>query len=469
MLRELCKTYTKLSEDDVLILENVKEALPLISRAVQADVFIDCLTNIPNIAIVVEETRLGKGKSMYQESVIGKFALRENEPAVLRTLETGVFSRNLKALTQEKKKVSQIVEPIKNKYGQVIGVLIIEQDITNDIKRDKEMENLLEITEKLTETVNNFKSAESTIMHYVNEAIIMFDRNGIAIYCNPEAHQLYKKLGYQDEIVGLSFSNLIFGDMNFNGSIHNDFINIVEVKVGELSLRVKYVAMEDESEVVGFIMIINDITEVKEKEMELISKSVAMSEIHHRVKNNLQTIASLLRLQSRRIHDENAKKAFSESISRILSIAITHELLAQKGLDNIDLRTILEKIKESIIDYVISSDENIAIHIKGDPIIVDSDKATSIALVVNELLQNSLKHGFKGRDNGEIEVNIVKGEVYTQITVVDDGVGFNTKKTKSKSLGLSIVKSIVGERLYGNIQINSNGDGTAICFNFKNK
>ncbi|SNS12654.1 Two-component sensor histidine kinase, contains HisKA and HATPase domains [Anaerovirgula multivorans] len=469
MLRELCETYTKLSDTDILILENLKQMLPLIARAIKADVFIDCLTNIPNIAIVVAEAKQSQEESMYQYSVVGKFALGENEPAALRTLETGVSSRDLKALTQENKTVRQNVEPIKNKKGQVIGVLIIEQDITKDIKRDKEMEDLLEITEKLTETLSTLKRAENTIIHHVNEAIIMFNSKGIATYCNPEASQLYKKLGYQDEIIGLSFNNLTLGGMSFSGVIHKDVVNVVEVKIGKLSLRVKYVAMEDENEVIGFIMIIKDVTEVKEKEMELVSKSVAISEIHHRVKNNLQTIASLLRLQSRRIHDGKAKQAFNESISRILSIAITHELLAQKGLDDVDLRTILEKIKESIMSYVLSPEKNIRIHIEGDPIIVNSDKATSIALVVNELLQNSLEHGFDGREEGNIQISIQKGEVYTQVTVIDNGVGFDTKTVKRKSLGLSIVKSIVRERLYGNLQMNSNEDGTEIRFNFKNE
>ncbi|ABR46486.1 signal transduction histidine kinase [Alkaliphilus metalliredigens QYMF] len=469
MLQELCKTYTQLSDSDILILENAKQMLPLISSAIRADVFIDCLTNIPNTAIVVAEAKQSQKESMYQHSVVGKFALGENEPAALRTLETGLASRDLKALTQENKTVRQSVEPIRNKEDQMIGVLIIEQDITKDIKRDKEMENLLQTAEKLTETVSTLKGAESTIIHHVNEAIIMFNRNGIATYCNPEAHQLYKKLGYQDEIVGLSFNNLTLGGMTFSGVIHKDLVNVVEVKVGKLSLRVKYVAMEDENEVIGFIMIINDVTEVKEKEMELVSKSVVISEIHHRVKNNLQTIASLLRLQSRRIHEVKAKQAFNESISRILSIAITHELLAQRGVDDVDLRTILERIKESTMDYVISPDKMISISIEGDHIIVNSDKATSIALVVNELLQNALEHGFKGRQEGKIRIHIRKSDIYTDVTVVDSGLGFDAEKVKTKSLGLSIVKSIVRERLYGNLQMNSSNQGTEIRFNFKNK
>ncbi|WDU82161.1 sensor histidine kinase [Caloramator sp. Dgby_cultured_2] len=153
-------------------------------------------------------------------------------------------------------------------------------------------------------------------------------------------------------------------------------------------------------------MLIRDITEVKEKEKELILKSVAIREIHHRVKNNLQTIASLLRLQSRRIQDENAKKSFNESINRILSISVTHEILAQNGVDEVDIKTIISKIAESTLNYSLSPNENIKVFINGDSFNIDSDKATSIALVVNEILQNSLEHAFEGKEDGKIEVTI---------------------------------------------------------------
>lgn len=468
MLRELCKTYTQLSEEEVLVLEKMETALPLISRSIQGDVFIDCLTNIPNIAIVVGEARLGKGQSMYQESVLGEFALRENEPAVLRTLQTGVASRNLKARTQEDKRVSQIVEPIRNAEDQTIGVLIIEQKSLSAIQANQDIKQLLEPVERSSQQEKIFNVPETTIIHHVKEAIIVFDPQGMATYCNPEANRLYKKMGYQDEIIGLSLHNLTLGKVDFDGASEDQLINTTEIRAGDLSLRVKYLRMDDKDQVIGFIMIIDDMTEVKEKEMELISKSVAMSEIHHRVKNNLQTIASLLRLQARRVEDQKVKKAFGESINRILSIAITHELLAQRGLDDVDLMTILEKIRESVVGYVLSSEKNIKIHIKGETVLVNSDKATSIALVVNELLQNSLKHGFDGKETGEINIEIFKGKVCTEITIQDNGVGFEGEDIKNDSLGLRIVKSIIRERLYGNFHINKVEQGTNIKFSFKN-
>ena len=308
---------------------------------------------------------------------------------------------------------------------------------------------------------------ENNITYHVNDAIVMFDKQGIATYSNPVAERLYKKLGYQDNVIGMNFNNLVFDGEEFDNIILEQSFNVKEIDVGKLSLQVKYAVVKQKNRLVAVTMLIKDITEVKEKEKELILKSVAIREIHHRVKNNLQTIASLLRLQSRRIDDELAKKSFRESISRILSIAVTHEILAQSGVDDVDIKTILSRIKDSTLDYGLAPNKKIKILIKGDSFDIDSDKATSIALVVNELLQNSLEYAFKDLDSGFIEVWIQRGSMYSSISIIDNGVGFNIKDIREGSLGLKIVKSIVKDKLSGDIHMNSSQEGTKIIFDFK--
>ncbi|QEK12650.1 histidine kinase [Crassaminicella thermophila] len=468
MLKEICRKYTDLSYSDIKKLENTAEMLPIIADLVRADVFIDCLVRDSDVAIVVAEAKPFTGQSMYESSVVGQLAYRKDEPAALRTLEIGMATRDLKAVTQEKKTVIQNTIPIKNEQEKVIGVLIMEQDATEHLAKKRQMEILSETAEQLGETLLTFKDHENNITKHINDAIVIFNKSGISTYANPGAIELYRKLGYKDEIVGMNFENLVLDGISFKKIIVDSSFETSEVKIGNLSLQTKYAAMKQKNKVVGVIMFIKDITEVKEKEKELILKSVAIKEIHHRVKNNLQTIASLLRLQSRRIDNDLVKKAFNESISRILSIAVTHELLAQKGVDDIDIKTILSKLKDTTIDYGISPDKNIEIEIKGDSVIVNSDKATSIALVVNELLQNSVEHAFKSKKSGLIEIWIQKGCLYSSISVIDNGSGFDAKFIKTESLGHKIVEQIVKDRLSGHLSIESNISGTKIMFDFKN-
>lgn len=470
MLRELCEMYTDLSNEDIKKIEQLDEFLPIIADLVKADVFIDCFTRDPNIAVVVSEAKPPTSPSMYKQTVVGQLALRENEPAALRTLQIGMETRDLKAITQENKVVKQNVVPIKNDFGKVIAALIMEQDITNDVNQNTNMEILSETAEQLAQTLLNLRDneKENNITYHLNDAIIMFDKKGIATYANPVAEVLYKKLGYKDDIAGMKFDNLVLNGTTFQKIVQRKESGVSEIEIGKLSLQVKYALTGRRENSMGIIMLIKDITEMKEKEKELILKSVAIREIHHRVKNNLQTIASLLRLQSRRIENEQAKKMFQESISRILSIAVTHEVLAQNGVDDIDIKEILSKIKKSTVSYGVEPNKNIVVDVLGDSFLVNSDKATSIALVVNELLQNSLEHGFCDRENGRIEVVIQEGIMYSNISILDNGQGFDVEKIGKESLGLNIVRGIVKDKLNGNIKIESSELGTKIVFDFQN-
>jgi two-component sensor histidine kinase len=457
--------YTDLNDEDIAIIEHTTAILPLMANLVKADVFIDCFTRDANEAIVVAEAKPTNHYSMYKNSVVGELALRENEPAALRTLELGMPTRDLKAVTQECMNVRQTVEPIKNNCDKTIGVIIVEKDITENINQDKRLEILAETNEQL---INNLRvnSNEGNITYHLDDAIVIFDVNGVARFKNPVAEELYKKLGYKDNIIGIHFDNLSLDNRAFEEIGINDPYDTAEVNVGKLSLQVKYIIQT--SKVLNLVMLVKDITDMKQKEKELILKSVAIKEIHHRVKNNLQTIASLLRLQSRRMENEDIKNALNESMNRILSIAATHEILAQEGIDEVDIKEVIFKIKNSTIRCFNLKKRNIEVKVEGDSFKIDSDKSTSIALIVNELLQNSVKYAFEGRRSGKIHITIQKGKSYSSISVVDDGIGFDHNSIGNTSLGLNIVKSLIGDKLHGNLNICSNSSGTKILFDFKN-
>jgi len=184
------------------------------------------------------------------------------------------------------------------------------------------------------------------------------------------------------------------------------------------------------------------------------------------VKNNLQTIASLLKLQARRIDDQPAKNAFNESINQVLSIAATHEILAEEGRDDVDIMVMLQKIKSNTLRSGLLNHKSITINLKGDTFLCESDMATSIALVVNEVTQNCLKYAFPERDSGTIEIEICNGTKYSNISIIDDGVGYDVKEKSAEKLGLMIVRRIVTEKLRGNLTMESGSGGTKVLFDF---
>lgn len=465
-LKSLCLKYTNLTDKDIEIIENIAKTIQFIADSAGGDVFIDCPTNHKDAAIVVAEAKPSDFPSMYKEKVVGKFAYMQNEPAVIRAIEVGMSGRNIKGITQEHIKVKQNVEPIRNNENKVIGILIIEKDVTENLDNDRKMEILAEANEELVTQITKRHEKEKNITYYINDAILIFDESGILKFKNPGADLLYSNLGYNEDILGMHFSNLALAHINFKDIIKNNSIDEHELEVAGMCLQIKHIVQSNRA--LNLIVLIRDITDMKQKEKELILKSVAIKEIHHRVKNNLQTIASLLRLQSRRIESEEFLNAINESINRILSIAVTHEILAKQGIDEVNIKEVINRIKLSMMTFEKRENVNINVLVSGDDFRVSSDIATSTALVVNELLQNCIKHAFKGRSEGEIVINIEQGNMYSNISIIDDGVGFNINEVSKNSLGLMIVKSLIKDKLGGNLNIYSNSDGTKVVFDFKN-
>lgn len=457
--------YTNLDEDDIFKIEQMSFCIKSIADIVNADVFIDCPTREADEAIVVAEAKPIHRPSMYQNSVVGELALRDNEPAVLRTLDLGIATKDLKAVTQEHINVRQTVSPIENN-GKIIGVLIVEKDITEKMNQNKHMEMLAEGYEQLANTLVSLTENENSITDHLDEAVIIFDEEGVVRFKNPIADLLYRKLGYKDNLIGMDYNNLALDDTNFSDVMSASKSNECEVHLGKLFFRVKKIILTDKN--LKLVTMIRDITIMKEKEKELILKSVAIKEIHHRVKNNLQTIASLLRLQSRRSDNQQTKDALNESMNRILSIAATHEILSQEGLDEVSIQEVITNIKNNAMRYFNVTNKNIEVNVIGDNFKVSSDKATSIALVVNELLQNSMQYAFTDKPSGDIDLIIERSKIYSTIVVVDNGIGFDMDNVRKNSLGLSIVNSIVKDKLNGNINIASDSKGTKVLFDFKN-
>ena len=162
-------------------------------------------------------------------------------------------------------------------------------------------------------------------------------------------------------------------------------------------------------------------------------------------------------------------RSLNESISRILSISATHQLLSQSGEACVSLKEVLENVKRNAVQPFLKADVSVNLEITGDDLIVDSEIATSVALAVNELLQNSMKYAFCGRKEGQVWIRIEKGKVYSRLTVKDDGIGFDPKKVREGSLGLNIVKTMVQDKLHGRLVIRSGDEGTETEFDFINE
>jgi two-component sensor histidine kinase len=217
---------------------------------------------------------------------------------------------------------------------------------------------------------------------------------------------------------------------------------------------------------IGAIVLLQNVTELRRRERELVTKDATIREIHHRVKNNLQTVSALLRLQSRRIEDPAASAALNEAVRRIASIALVHETLSSSTEASVAFDDVLDRLVTHALELSPRMGElNIARH--GELGSLDPRIATPLSLVVTELIHNALEHGLaESGANLTIEVSRLEGSA--EIVIFDDGVGLPDGFTilESANLGLQIVRTLTENELKGSIDLIRTNRGTEAKLNF---
>jgi two-component sensor histidine kinase len=194
----------------------------------------------------------------------------------------------------------------------------------------------------------------------------------------------------------------------------------------------------------------------------LVINAAVVREMHHRVKNNLQTIAMLLRLQRSATRNLRAEDVLNETINRILSIAAVHETMSEQGLRVVDVKDVLQRVCRSIGETMLATGQGITILVSGDRLILPSREATSLTLATSELVQNALKHAFVGCDSGQIRVDLQAGSGECTVVVEDNGVGDARRQSKTKGIGLQIVETLVREDLKGRFDRVASSEGTHV-------
>lgn len=207
----------------------------------------------------------------------------------------------------------------------------------------------------------------------------------------------------------------------------------------------------------------------EEAQRGLATKSVLLSELHHRVKNNLQTVASLLSLGLRHATTQEARQVLEESKLRIQSIAAVHDLLSQ---DDVGLTTVAEvarKVAEIVEIQAAAPGRRVHITMQGERLRLATQQATTLAIALNELLTNTLRHAFAGRKEGHVGIAYRAMGRLIELTVTDDGNGLppDFDPTRHRGLGLSIVEALTRQDLRGELALRPNeGGGTTVTLRF---
>ncbi|QSO53985.1 sensor histidine kinase [Alicyclobacillus curvatus] len=466
LIAAVCQSKTDLAQDEIDEVIRVANQLQMMSDLNTSDVFIDCLwRGRSDQAVVVAQAKPNTGRSLYSEFIVGQRILRDNEPGVFYAFQTNKYVTGTRAITNENVTIQQKILPFHGHTGRLIGVIILEQDISTQVIHEQAARLFQQTAEDLGETLWEVAVAEINLPSLIHEGVILCNSEYLFTYINPTALQWFEKLHQPRPEMGAPLEAVFAGVLEqVLRDAYERGVEAREFTFGDNTVLVKAISIQKHGVFKGGLILLSDITELREKERQLTIKSTVIKEIHHRVKNNLQTISSLLRLQMRRTKSEDIRSAFQDSIHRIKTIALVHETLSQSGIEFVELRQLMDTISSMLIQTAGHPDKVIQCTIHADAILLPSEKATPVALILNELIQNCLDHAFEHQADGSIFVSARCSSGELIIAVEDNGRGWDLQTTDD-TLGTRIIETLVREDLFGRIGYETDG-GTRVTFSF---
>jgi two-component sensor histidine kinase len=300
----------------------------------------------------------------------------------------------------------------------------------------------------------------------VVDGVIVLDAEQRISFASPNAVNALHRVGVVSALTGSTLRELGMESDNIAESFSNRLPTTEEVEGRhDAIVLLSCIPLIDNQRVTGAAVLARDVTDLRRRDRLLLSKDAAIREVHHRVKNNLQTISSLLRLQSRRVDDPAARTALVEAERRIRAIALVHEILAREPGDQVHFDEIVPALIGLARDANVS-DTKIDVHVGGDVGDVVADVATPLAVVIAELLQNAAEHAFNEPmdETPTIDLTFESRGTILHVVVRDNGSGFDESFDieRTTSLGLSIVRDLVRTQLGGTISVKNDAGALVI-------
>jgi two-component system, sensor histidine kinase PdtaS len=462
--------FDNLSDSDCGFLDRLIDCLRLLADLARSDVLLYVGSPDGDSAEIVSEAKPQTVPPIYQRSMCGQVVTRRDEPAVFRVLAGMRPVRRLNRALKHGVPTLQDVWPVEV-GGRIIAALSIETGILEIERQERRSLVYRRAVDQVRRMMLRGQLEGCNNISHLSEhdGPMIVDNRGTILYVSSVAENLYRKLGYTQSLLRRNLTNLQTDESVFFKAVESG--GCVEQLVQEGNLiwikraiplvaqaRAGWLQMirRDAEELDGVIVFIQDITGEQRREQELKIKSALIQEIHHRVKNNLQTIAALLRLQARRTTSPEIGDVLRQTTNRILSIAVVHEYLSHEEENVINVRDMCQRIITEVTQGILDPEKTIRFALDGPDLHLPAQQATSCALIINELLQNSVKHAFSQKNEGRVEVHLRDDGDQLAIEIADDGQGLSPEYAKraEKSLGLQIVSTLVREDLKGHFEIS---------------
>ncbi len=434
--------------------------------------------------VCVAQCRPNTAATVLLTDAVGTIAAGDDLPLVTAAFRSGAIgSEDGPSPGLSLRSTGPKVEAVPVRYGNDVVAVLTHQTALASTRESSPLERAYldcagDLVHMLSEGtfLNIGDLAMSRSSPRVGDGFIRLGVRGNVSFASPNALSAYHRMGLTAELEGhnlVAVTRPLISDPfeaqelaeHVRDSLAGGSSMRMEVDAGGAAVLMRTLPLVVHGSPAGAALLIRDVTEVKRRDRALLSKDATIREIHHRVKNNLQTVAALLRLQARRTSNPEGREALLESVRRVSAIALVHDALSMSVDEEVNLDEVIDRILP-IMNDVASVDAPIKISRVGALGVLDADRATALIMVVTELVQNAIEHAFDPlAQQGSVVIRAERSARWLDVVVHDDGRGLpeGFSLEKSDRLGLQIVRTLVSAELDGSLGMrDGDSGGTAV-------
>ncbi|WP_251444899.1 MULTISPECIES: sensor histidine kinase [unclassified Microbacterium] len=302
-----------------------------------------------------------------------------------------------------------------------------------------------------------------------SDGLIRIDVDGVVTFASPNALSAFNRMGFDEELEGESLVEVTTRIIPPSRQVDESLPVVVtgrapwrtDVEARGVTVSLRAIPLKDHGTRIGAIVLCRDVSELRHQEQELITKDATIREIHHRVKNNLQTVASLLRIQARRTHSEEARDALTQAMRRVESIAVVHDTLAGGLAQKVDFDEVFARVLKLVAEVASAPNTRARTQSTGRFGVLPSEYATPLALALTEVVTNAVEHGLAGQE-GLVTIEAQRTDENLRVIVRDTGHGLPEGRI-GQGLGTQIIRTLIQGELGGTIVWEgSDGEGTTV-------